>query len=212
MVNVSVLGSLTGGAGTYTSSLNNVSPGTTIFIEVEAQAAPTTNTNANTGKQTNGTTDSIQSLPTFTLSDSSGNGAFLSSSLTAGVWNQGSGASVGNNGTPSVVVSSWTGNADSIAEIRAIASPGIFINDDTPTVLLTGRFTVGSHTVISAATDGAIYGGSIELSGSPVGISSTTETSGDPLVGYTALSVPEPASLGLLALAIPAILARRRRV
>ena len=193
LVTLSVLGSSTGTAGSYTSSLTGIAPGTTLYYEVVAQFAAANTSNTNTAKKPNGSTDSINSLPTFTLADNGG--LFLSSNLPS-TWSGGSGASAGNNGTPAGVVSSWSGSAASVTAIRVIASPGNFVSADSQVVLLTGQFTTAAGTTgITASTDGTTYSGSIKLAASPQAITTASETSTDHLVGYAGLSVSGAAAI-----------------
>ena len=198
LLNVEVLGSTTGQAGSYVSDLSsiNISTGTQISFEVIAVAAPAGTTNGT--KSTNGTTDGVNSFPSFSLSG--GNGTFLTDAVAA-AFNQPPSASAGtiSGGTISnVVTSAGAGNYVSI--------------DGTGAVVLTGTFTVGSEASesIGVALSGSTNG-TAKFSGS---LTSVPESNAGGLIGFASLTVkatPEPTTLALGMLGIPALLARRRR-
>jgi hypothetical protein len=187
--------------GTYSSTLTTApAGGSTLFFEVFALSAPAATGNTNTAKTPNGTTDSLIALPNFTLATSS-DSKFTASTLQSN-FNTGSGQSAGTTGGSTI-------------DIRAIEQ-GFTENDDSQLLVVSGTITVGAtFTGITASTDRPVANaGSMKLSNSPQAITDTSESSTDPLLGYTALTeitTPEPSAFALCLIAAPAILARRRR-
>jgi hypothetical protein len=210
LVNLAIEGNTTGSSN-YASTLSGpLAAGTTLYFEVVATAATTGTTNANTGTKTpNGTTDTLIAVPNFTLTN--GSNLSFATSVLQNNFSTGSGASNGT-GNPSGAVSGTTP-----LQIRAI-EVGFSENEDTPLQVLTGSLVVGSSflgTALSATTIIPLPNtGSMKFGSTVIPISNTTESSADPIVGFSPLvvvSTPEPASCGLLLLGAPALLARRRR-
>jgi hypothetical protein len=198
LVYVDVLGSTTQG-GTYTNSLS-APEGSTIYYELTLASASPGATNAHTTATPNGTSDSGNTVPVFTITDASGD---FTSATEQAPWSGGTGANttIGQSGT--------------VLSVRAITSGGAYVNDDTPQTLVTGQFTVSSsgnpETLAGAYSSSS---GAFKVGGTTVIDSSSDETGSDPIVGYTNLTItpatPEPASLGLLGLGGLALMRRRR--
>jgi fibronectin-binding autotransporter adhesin len=170
LLNLQVLESSTGAAGSYSPSIPGVSSGGTIYFEVVAQSAASGSTNANTAQSPNGSTDSLGDLPTFTLTAESG--TFGSSTLDftgffgAGIVN------VGNN----------------LLQVKAASFS--FASTDTPLVLVNGTLTAGSGINALLATNNIATGdaGTFKVAGTAVGINASTETSADPLLSWASLT------------------------
>jgi hypothetical protein len=201
LLTLQVLGSTTGQAGSYVSDLtsSNLQAGAQISFEVVIQTAPVGTTNGT--KSINGTTDSVNALTSFSVTD--GNGTFLTDTL-ASAFNSPPSASPGTIGT---------GSGNSISNIITSAGAGNYISiDGQGAVVLTGTFDVGSDPTESiAAVLSGTTNGTAKFSGS---LTSLLESNSSGYVGFSPLTVratPEPTSLGLLVLGVPAILARRRR-
>jgi autotransporter-associated beta strand protein len=187
LVDLQILGSTSGTAGTYGSVVPAGTPGSQIYYEVVAQSAPsgTTNTNTNTtaGKTPNGKTDSFSSIPYITLSGlGSGTGTFASSAIASRV-SGGVSQDPGTSGSSSLNFRISTAFFDGINGN---------VNDDSQMLLLSGTYTVGTGpSSISGSYDSgsATPSGSIRLAGSLQSITAATETtSGDPILGYTPLT------------------------
>ena len=209
LLTLQVEGSFTGAPGTYSGFLTGpLSSGQTIYYEVDAIFNDGA-TNSNTANSPNGISDSIDSLPSFQLTGN-GTGATLSN----GAMQNGFG-----NGTGSGVTQP---NGAKTAVIRAVNSPGVYLNADSPLTVETGELTVGTGTnSVSGNLVGAAYyaptanSGLTKVSGALTSITETTETGTDPIIGYSPLSVstpiPEPASLAVFGLGTLGLLRRRRQ-
>jgi hypothetical protein len=192
------------GSGSFTSSVQ-AAPGTTLEFEVVAQFAAAGTTNTNTAKSPNGTQDSINSLPIFSLKDADG-GKFLTSALNP-TFAQGNGQSSG------------TGlNTNTLSGIRVIGANGVYTNADSQQVLLTGTFQVGDLTTGLSFVPDTTSSGGLKIAGTAataiVGINSTTETSADPMLSYANVSIaaaPEPGSLAFVGVLASTLFVRRRR-
>ena len=204
LLTLQIEASTTGAPGTYSSQLSNfVLPGQTIYYEVNAIFNGGA-TNSNTANVPNGTSDSIDSLPSFQLT--AGSGWILSNGTMQNGFGGGTGAGVTQpNGTNTAV-------------IRAVNSPGVYVNADSPLTIEIGQLTVG--TGIVPLLSGAYYtptanSGLTKVSGSLTAITSTTESSADPIVSYAPLTqqgiVPEPASLAVFGLGALGLLRRTRQ-
>ena len=203
LLTLQIEGSTTGAPGTYTSNL--VFPeqsGQTIYYEVNAIFNDGA-TNTNTANVPNGTSDSIDSLPSFQLTANTG--SMLSNATLQNGFGGGTGAGVTQpNGTNTAV-------------IRAVNSPGVYLNADSPLTIETGQLTLGTSNFQQQLL-GAYYANSglTKVSGSLTSITSTTEGSADPIISYSRLTVtsdavPEPASLGIFSIAAIGLLQRRRQ-
>lgn len=175
LLTLQIEGSTTGAAGSYSSDLSNIQPGQTIFYEVNAifnQGA----TNSNTANSPNGTSDSIDSLPSFQLTAPSG--WTLSNATMQNGFGGGTGAGVTQP------------NGANTAVIRAVNSPGVYVNADSPLTLETGQLTVGTTLGFPHKLLGAYLANSglTKVSGNLTSITSTTESSADPIMGYS----PQP--------------------
>jgi hypothetical protein len=199
--NVQIFGSSDGGA-TFTNSVVAGS-GTTIQFEVVGQLNTTGTSNTQSGTKTLTSevagTDGANSLG-FDLANS-GTGTFSGLALGSG-WNGGSGQSAG------------TVSGSVITGVRPIQAPGVFVGiNGSPSVILTGSYTVGTPGTIGALESAS---GSLKFnngSGSAL-VSSTDSTKTDPYIGYSTMTValaPEPSTLGLLSMGAFAVLLRRRR-
>lgn len=202
MLTLTTEASTTGTAGSYSNVLaSDPAPGSTLYFEVVAQFASSGTTNANTGTKTpNGTTDSIVTLPNVILAADSGS-TFESAALQ------------NNFGTATSASPGTTGS--NTIDFRA-GETGYTEYADSPLVIYSGTLQVDSgFTGIQTESTGGTNGGSIRIAGSPTAISTTTETSSDPIVGYgnttiAASPVPEPASLAIFGAAMGILLSRRR--
>jgi hypothetical protein len=205
-INLSILGSKDGGS-TYSSNVDVV-PGQLVLFEVVGQLAPagTVNSHGNTTSLVSGT-DGINSL-SFNLNDSDG-GAFSNLQFVNG-WNGGSGFSTG------------TVNGSTLTDVRPIQSPGVFVGSTSPSVILTGSFTAGNFSGFSTetlsgswATTGTTSGAFKINGGTNKIITTTTEGSTDPFVGFSTLTLatptPEPGSIALAGLASLGLLSRRSK-
>ena len=197
-------GSYTGAPGTYSSSVVvGEQPGQTICYEVNAIFNDGA-TNSNTPNSPNGTSDSIDSLPSFQLT--AGSGWTLSNGTMQNGFGGGTGAGVTQP------------NGANTAVIRAVSSPGVYLNADQPLTIETGQLTLGTFSGLHALV-GAYYANSglTKVSGSLTSITSTTESGADPILSYSGLTVfpdatiPEPASLGIFGIAAISLLRRRRQ-
>jgi autotransporter-associated beta strand protein len=154
-----------------------VTAGQTIYIEVVGQSAGNGTTNTNGNRSTNGSTDSVSSLPF--LSISGGNtSTFQSVSQGPALDNTGVGASAALS------------SGNTTLTLRAIGSG--FTADDTQLTLLTGTYQVGS-TVSLSTTDELVSGqstttGSFKPSNATTAITATTEKSADPYLGFSPLT------------------------
>ena len=206
LLTLQIEGSTTGAPGTYTSTVVvGEQPGQTIYYEVNAIFHDGA-TNSNTANSPNGSSDSIDSLPSFQLTAGSG------STLSNAVMQNGFG-----NGTGSGVTQP---NGTNTAVIRAVNSPGVYVNADSPLTIETGQLTLGTpeyQHLSGAYYTPAANSGLAKVSGSLTSITSTTESSADPILSYLPLTVspdaitPEPASLGIFSLAVIGLLRRRRQ-
>ena len=205
LLTLQIEGSYTGAPGTYSSALFGLAlPGQTIYYEVNAIFDDGA-TNSNTANVPNGTSDSIDSLPSFQLS--ANNNSILSNGAMQNDFGGGTGSGVTQP------------NAANTAVIRSVNSPGVYLNADQPLTLETGQLTVGTNPGIQLLS-GAYYSptansGLTKVSGSLTSITSTTESSADPIVSYTPLTqgagvVPEPATLTAFGLGALGLLRRRR--
>jgi hypothetical protein len=207
LLTLQIEGSTTGAAGSYTTKLNNIAPGQTIFYEVNAIFAPGA-TNSNTANSPDGATDSIDSVPSFQLSTTSSGSTFSSGTMQNG-FGGGTGSGVSQpNGTNTAVV-------------RAVNGPGVYLNADSPLTLETGQLTLG--TAAAQQLIGAYYtplgnSGLTKVAGHSTAMTANSEESADPMIGYSPLAVnsvstvPEPASLAVFSLGALALLRRRRTV
>jgi hypothetical protein len=188
LLNLTVEASTTSN-GTFSSTLASApAAGSTLYFELVAQFAATGTTNTNTSHSPNGTTDSISSLPDFTLASS---GSTFDSTSLQNNFSTGNGAVAGITGGSSL-------------DIRAIEQ-GFTELADSSLVIVSGTFTVGSaFTGISGSTDTTVNtnnipdgatSGAIKVSGSLVAISATTEASSDPLLHYNPLVVEEASAV-----------------
>ena len=210
-VNVQVLGSLTSGSG-YVSSVN-VTTGQTVFYEVVGQIATGTPNNANknyTLAQPQTASDGINSIG-FDLNNADATATLNSDTLTNG-FNAGNGSS---NGVTS---------GQSVSAIFAALSPGSVAGASAPIQILTGSLKAGSakSDLFTGIFDGSAgidvnatkVSSGITTDATPFSPSSTTETGANPYISFTPLTItqtPEPASLALVFIAVPAMLARRRQ-
>ena len=203
LLTLQIEGSYTGAPGTYSSALfGGPLPGQTIYYEVNA-IFNNGATNSNTANSPNGTSDSIDSLPSFQLTANSG------SILSNGAMQNGFGGGTGAGVTQP--------NGTNTAVIRAVNSPGLYLNADSPLTIETGQLTVGTDTTSGIPhLLGAYYANSglTKVSGGLASITGTTESSNDPIMAYSALEtevVPEPASLTIFGLGALGSLRRRRQ-
>ena len=203
LLTLQIEGSYTGAPGTYSSSLVvSEQPDQTIYYEVNAIFNKGA-TNSNTANSPNGTSDSIDSLPSFQLT--AGGDWKLSNATMQNGFGNGTGAGVTQP------------NGASTAVIRAVNSPGVYMNADSPLTIETGQLTSGTTTVQQVL--GAYYANSglTKVSGNLASITGATESSADPILSYSPLTVipdaiiPEPASLGIFSLAAIGLLRRRRQ-
>lgn len=195
LVNLQILGSTDGGS-TYSSSLT-VNPGQTIAFEVVGQIAPLGTSNTRSPATTITSlvpgTDGINSLA-FNLNDSD-SGTFNTGLALGSGWNGGSGFGVGSV------------NGNTLTDVRPIQAPGVFVGATASSIILTGTFTAG--TLASPETLGGSWAttgttsGSFKVNGGASSkiVSTTTEGSTDPFIGFSALTlttgeaspVPSPA-------------------
>jgi hypothetical protein len=199
LLTLQIEGSFTGAPGTYSSVLGGVSPGQTIYYEVNAIFNDGA-INSNSANSPNGISDSIDSLPSFQLT--AGSGWTLSQPFMANGFGGGTGAGVTQF------------NSANMAVVRAVNSPGVYLNADSPLTLETGQLTMGT-TGGYQQLQGAYFANSglTKVSGSLTSITSTTESSADPIITYTPLTtgvVPEPTSLAVFGLGALGLLRRRR--
>ena len=203
LLTLQIEGSYTGAPGTYSSVMGEVSAGQTIYYEVNAIFNDGA-TNSNTPNSPNGTTDSIDSLPSFQLT------ANNNSILSNGAMQNGFGGGTGSGVTQP--------NGPNMAVIRAVNSPGVYLNADSPLTIETGQLTVGTLSAFQQLR-GAYYtptanSGLTKVSGNLTSITSTTESSTDPIMAYAQLetgAVPEPASVAVFGLGALGLLRRRRQ-
>jgi hypothetical protein len=172
LLHLEVLGSTDGG-NSYESSVS-VANNTQIQFEVVAQAA--TAGTANGTKSTNGTTDGLNALPSFSLTD--GSGTFNSDAL-ASLFNSPPSASAGtiNGSTISgIITSAGSGNYPSI--------------DGNGAVILTGAFTTGTETTetVSAGLSGSTNG-TAKFSGS---LTSLLESNSAGFIDFSGLTITAP--------------------
>jgi hypothetical protein len=208
LITLELLGS-TSQSGPYSSTVT-ASASSTIYYEVVAQFAPTGTANTNTTHSPNGTTDSINSLPTFVFSDASV-AAFTAGSMDSGFGaGTGAGATIGGTGNNQV-------------SIRAVNGSGVYVNADAGVEIADGTLTINSTSpdVINGAFGAS--SGLVKVGGNLVSVTSTTEGSSDPILGYLGLlinptveAVPAPSVVGgaglLAALGLVTLVARRRSV
>jgi hypothetical protein len=206
-VDVTVLGS-PNGTSNWSANLT-VTPGETVYYEVNAIVAGANTSNTQSGKtfvlgtQTSGS-DGISSLA-LALSDTLG--TTLSPTL-ASAW------------------SGITGAGPTTGGYKVGPAVGSY-NGLTTSTIMTGSFTfsqsatsdtlsAGNDTQLTGTTGGMealLSSGFTKSPQTPIQITATSESGADPYVGYTPLALseaPEPSSVGLLLLGIP-FLARRRR-
>ena len=205
LLTLQIEGSYTGAPGSYSSLLGPVLPGQPIYYEVNAIFNKGA-TNSNTANSPNGTSDSIDSLPSFQLT--AGSGWTLSNpSMQNGF----------GNGTGSGVTQP---NGANTAVIRAVDSPGVYLNADSPLTIETGQLTEGTsglpQQMVGAYYTPTANSGLTKVSGSLTSITSTTESSADPIIGYAPLTlgaevVPEPASVAVFGLGALGLLRRTRQ-
>lgn len=192
--------------GPFSSSLSNVQPGQVIYYEVNALFNNGA-TNSNTRHVPDGATDGINSLPLF--------------QLTAGSdWTLSNGMLQNGFDSREAGVGVTQRNGPNTAVIRAVNSPGVYLNADSPLTIETGQLTVGTTRAGGNLIGAAYYSysGLVKVSGVYTAIIPTTESSADPITAYSPLSantvdntLPEPASLAIFSLAAVGLLQRRRK-
>ena len=224
LVNVQVLTSPSGAAGTY-SATQTVAAGQTVFYEVVASLTPGATNGARTLNATQtphptATTigyDGINSLGFDLTTGGALSGTFSTATLSSGPdnWAAGTGAVAGTTGSGSL-----TGSKGALGN-------GLYAGADSANlaVLLTGTFKLGS-----TAAPGTSLTITPSYNGSGAGfeynsVSGTSTLANKPTIGATdtagllgfapatlsTAAVPEPASFGLLGVAAAGLLARRRR-
>jgi hypothetical protein len=204
---ISILGSKDGGA-TFSNSLT-VTPGQSLTWEILAQLAPvgTQNSHGNITSVVAGT-DGINSLAFNVIDSDSGTFNVASLQLVNG-WNGGSGFGVG------------TVNGNTLTDVRPIQAPGVEVAATAPLTVLTGTFTAGSFSGFSSevlsgswATTGTTSGGFKINGGTTKVITTTTEGSSDPYVGFSSLTlstVPEPTMVSCVLFGAAFLMRRRVR-
>lgn len=204
-----VLGSTTGAAGSYSSSLDVTTPGT-YFYEVVLTPAAVGASNAYTG----GTTitsltsaDGASSL-SFKVNDTAGTEipVTLGNSALQNGFNGGTGAQ------PGTVIAGGTG----IDTVRPILPNGQ-ISGPNSVVVFTGTFTTGAlagglSSALSVSWAGTGMAFKINNGVKTILAGTATETGADPILGYHSLSlttavsaVPEPASVVMMGLGFAGI-------
>jgi hypothetical protein len=219
LVQVSILGS-TSANGPFSSTLS-IAPNTTYYFEVVERLAPvgTTNTHGNiTSIDPSTNKDGINST-SINLAASAANITFNSQGLTLASSGTTPAAIADWNGSSSAAVGTVGANQTTITGIRGIHAAGVFNAADGNDVVEFGTFSViaapSGTTMINGAFGGTGSTGRANGTTKSIIISTTTEASADPYVGYNPLELdvvaaPEPGCLGLLAVGGVALLRRRR--
>jgi len=192
LITLSVEGS-TSSSGPFSNSLA-VNANTTYYYEVVATISPV------------GTTDGTHTITSRSASPANGNNSLsftlndigsapVPVSISSGILQNGYGNGTGAQG--------GTSSGTSLDTVRAIQSPGVFVgvptvNTPEPVVVMTGTFTTGATVAAgtSSVIDGSFAGAtsSIKINGTGVVIiSSSTESSSNPIVGYDGLTLTAPA-------------------
>lgn len=182
-------------------------PGQTIYYEVNAIFNDGAS-NINTANVPNRTSDSIDSLPSFQLTSTNASMSWGSLAMQNGF----------GTGTGAGVAQPIGGNT---AVIRAVNSPGVYLNADSPLTIATGQLTMGTSSYPFAQLTAAYFStsGLTRVAGALTTITGTTESSADPIIAYSPLQlsdweyqyIPEPASLAVFSVAAVGLLRRCRQ-
>ncbi len=196
LVNIQILASASPN-GPFTSSLV-VSPSETLYYEVVGQIAPVGTTNGSYTITSLTSADGINSLSFNLLNPASGTLpiSFASSTLATPSTNPAAAFSwaylSSSNGIPQSV---GNGTNNQLTGVRPVHWPGVFSAALAPDPILLGSFTVGSSVApggtsqITGSYGGTPGGFKINNGANTIFITSTTENSGSPLMGFSPLTL-----------------------